>query len=155
MAEEPVTNNELEEVDEDDTVDNGEVEEESSSDDRRSERKKEESPRERRDQQRPRYNRRQQGSSEGRSGFRRSSPRGRYQPRRRVCTFCADKVKMIDWKNIDNLRRFINSNGSIRARRKTGTCAKHQRQLAVAIKRARHLALTPFTEEHVRLYGRR
>ncbi|MBN1992529.1 MAG: 30S ribosomal protein S18 [Anaerolineae bacterium] len=79
---------------------------------------------------------------------------GRFQPRRKVCTFCVDKVKVIDWKNIDTLRRFMNSNGSIRARRKTGTCAKHQRQLATAIKRARHLALAPFTDEHHRLYGK-
>ena len=81
-------------------------------------------------------------------------PGTRFQPRRKVCTFCVDKVKVVDWKDIDALRRFMNSNGSIRARRKTGTCAKHQRQLAVAIKRARHLALTPFTDEHVRLAGK-
>jgi small subunit ribosomal protein S18 len=81
-------------------------------------------------------------------------PGGRFQARRKICTFCADKVKGIDWKNVGMLRRYMNSNGSIRARRKTGTCAKHQRQLAVAIKRARHLALTPFTEEHARLSSR-
>jgi small subunit ribosomal protein S18 len=81
-------------------------------------------------------------------------PGTRFHPRRKVCTFCVDKVKVIDWKDIDALRRFMGSNGSIRARRKTGTCAKHQRQLAVAVKRARHLALTPFTDEHVRLAGK-
>jgi small subunit ribosomal protein S18 len=59
-------------------------------------------------------------------------------------------VKVIDWKKIDTLRRYMNNNGSIRARRKTGTCAKHQRQLAVAIKRARHMALAPYTDEHAR-----
>lgn len=81
-------------------------------------------------------------------------PMTRFRPRRKVCAFCVDKVKVIDWKDIDALRRFIGSNGSIRARRKTGTCAKHQRQLAVAIKRARHLALMPFTDEHFRLAGK-
>jgi small subunit ribosomal protein S18 len=79
---------------------------------------------------------------------------GRFQARRKVCSFCADKAKTIIWKDVGTLRRYINSNGSIRPRRKTGTCAKHQRQLAVAIKRARHLALIPFTEEHARLSGR-
>ena len=71
--------------------------------------------------------------------------------RRKVCSFCVDKVKVIDWKNVDGFRRFVGEGGSIRARRKTGTCAKHQRRLAVAIKRARHLALLPFTNEHIRL----
>ncbi len=80
--------------------------------------------------------------------------RGRYQPRRKVCNFCVDKVKSIDWKDYDSLRRYINNNGSIRARRKTGTCAKHQRQLAVAIKRARHMALTPFTDAHARFMSK-
>jgi small subunit ribosomal protein S18 len=81
-------------------------------------------------------------------------PVTRFRPRRKVCTFCADKVKVIDWKDVETFRRFVGSNGSIRARRKTGTCAKHQRQLAVAIKRARHLALMPFTDEHLRLAGK-
>lgn len=63
-------------------------------------------------------------------------------------------MKTIDWKNIDLLRRFIADDGSIRARRKTGTCARHQRRLAVAVKRARQIALLPFTGEHNRLSGR-
>lgn len=79
---------------------------------------------------------------------------GAFRPRRKVCAFCADKVKVIDWKQVDLLRRFVGDDGSIRARRKTGTCAKHQRRLAVAVKRARYLALLPFTGEHVRLHGR-
>jgi small subunit ribosomal protein S18 len=58
---------------------------------------------------------------------------------------------VIDWKDVDGLRRFVDDSGSIRARRKTGTCAKHQRRLAIAIKRARHIALLPFTNEHIRL----
>ena len=70
--------------------------------------------------------------------------------RRRSCFFCAEKIKEIDHKDADFLRRFLTDRGKIKARRKTGVCARHQRQLAVAIKRARHLALLPFTTEHVR-----
>ncbi|MBN1217355.1 MAG: 30S ribosomal protein S18 [Anaerolineae bacterium] len=153
MAEEPLTNNESEEVEES-VVRNDKPRRfrDSAGDERSEERPREERPRERREQQRrPRYRRQDDDESTG-GGYSRS---GRFQPRRKVCVFCADKVKSIDWKNIDTLRRFMNSNGSIRPRRKTGTCAKHQRQLAVAIKRARHLALTPFTDDHVRLYGGR
>ena len=73
-----------------------------------------------------------------------------YNRRRKVCQFCAEKVKEIDYKDVSLLRRYITSSGRIRARRKTGTCAKHQRMLAKAIKRARHIALLPYTAEHVR-----
>jgi len=73
--------------------------------------------------------------------------------RRRVCPFCADGVKVIDYKDVQNLRRFISDRGRIEPRRKLNTCAKHQRALAVAIKRARHLALLPFTPEHIRKTG--
>ena len=78
---------------------------------------------------------------------------GRFQPRRRVCIFCADKGRVIDWKDIDGLQRFVTETGDIRPRRKTGTCAKHQRRLAEAIKRARTIALLPYTSEHVRISG--
>lgn len=78
---------------------------------------------------------------------------GRFQPRRRVCIFCADKNRTIDWKDIDGLQRFVTETGDIRPRRKTGTCAKHQRSLAEAIKRARIIALLPYTSEHVRISG--
>ncbi len=61
-----------------------------------------------------------------------------------------EKIKEIDYKDADFLRRFLTDRGKIKARRKTGVCTRHQRQLAVAIKRARHLALLPFTAEHVR-----
>lgn len=77
--------------------------------------------------------------------------RANFRTRRKVCAFCTDKVKVIDWKDVDGLRRFVDDSGSIRARRKTGTCAKHQRRLAVAVKRARYIALLPFTNEHIRL----
>jgi len=79
--------------------------------------------------------------------------RGRYAPRRKVCVFCVDKVTDIDYKDVNRLRRYVSDRGKIEPRRKTGTCAKHQRTLATAIKRARHLALLPFTAEHVRELG--
>lgn len=74
----------------------------------------------------------------------------RYYTRPRVCQFCTDRNAVIDYKQADALRRFINESGKIRPRRQTGTCAKHQRALARAIKRARHLALLPFTGEVLR-----
>ena len=70
--------------------------------------------------------------------------RGRGRPRRRICAFCVDKVDVINYKDTEMLNRFTNEFGRIRPRRQTGTCAKHQRALAVAIKRARHIALLPF-----------
>jgi small subunit ribosomal protein S18 len=69
---------------------------------------------------------------------------GRFRPRRKVCSFCVDKVQHINYKDIDTLRRFTDGHGKIVPRRKTGTCAKHQRRLALAIKLARHLALLPY-----------
>jgi small subunit ribosomal protein S18 len=89
------------------------------------------------------------GSRGGGDGMRRPQ----FRSRRRGCPFCADKVKVIDWKNVDMLRRFVNDTGDMRPRRKTGTCARHQRRLAQAIKRARMIALLPYTSEHVRLTG--
>ena len=73
-------------------------------------------------------------------------PRGR-RPRRKVCQFCVDKVEHIDYKEIARLRRYINERGKILPRRMSGTCAKHQRQLSVAIKRARAIALLPYTAD--------
>ncbi len=69
------------------------------------------------------------------------------RPRRKVCAFCVDKVERIDWKNATKLRRYQTERGKIVARRSTGTCAKHQRMLAEAIKRARHMALLSFVAE--------
>lgn len=77
----------------------------------------------------------------------------RYTPRRKVCAFCVDKVKAIDYKDVGRLRRFLSDRGKIEPRRKTGTCAKHQRVLTIALKRARHLALLPYTAEHIRITG--
>jgi small subunit ribosomal protein S18 len=73
--------------------------------------------------------------------------RGRGRPRRNICAFCVDKVNWIDYKDTDLLNRYTNEFGRIRPRRQTGTCAKHQRALAVAVKRARHIALLPFVAE--------
>ena len=71
-------------------------------------------------------------------------------PRRRVCEFCVDRVETIDYKNIDLLRNYVTDRGKILSRRKTGACARHQRLLAVAIKRARFIALLPYVSEHAR-----
>ena len=79
--------------------------------------------------------------------------RGRYVPRRKVCPFCVNKVKVIDYKDIALLRRLISERGRMEPRRKTGVCARHQRVLSVALKRARHIALLPYTAEHVRQMG--
>ena len=69
------------------------------------------------------------------------------RPRRKVCSFCVDKVEEIDYKDVAKLHKFITERGKILPRRITGTCAKHQRQLTIAIKRARNVALLPFTAE--------
>jgi small subunit ribosomal protein S18 len=75
-------------------------------------------------------------------------PVGRhYTARPKFCQFCVDKNSIIDYKQADMLRRYVTEDGKIRPRRQTGTCAKHQRDLAQAIKRARHIALLPFTSE--------
>ena len=72
--------------------------------------------------------------------------RGR-KGRRKVCTFCVDKVENIDYKDIANLRRYMSERGKILPRRVTGTCAAHQRALTTAIKRARYGALLPYTTD--------
>ena len=71
-------------------------------------------------------------------------PRGR-KPRRKVCQFCVDKIEHIDYKDLARLRRFVTERGKILPRRMSGNCAKHQRQLSEAIKRARAIALMPYT----------
>ena len=73
--------------------------------------------------------------------------RGR-RPRRKVCSFCVDKVEEIDYKDVAKLRRYITERGKILPRRISGNCAKHQRQMTTAIKRARNVALLPFTCEY-------
>jgi len=71
--------------------------------------------------------------------------RRRFMVRRKVCRFCADKNLKIDYKDIKTLTQFVNERGKVTPSRITGTCAGHQRILTVAIKRARNLALLPFT----------
>ena len=68
------------------------------------------------------------------------------RPKRKVCSFCADKIEHIDYKDVAKLRRFITERGKILPRR-ISNCACHQRQVTVAIKRARNIALLPFTAE--------
>ncbi len=70
--------------------------------------------------------------------------------RRKVCKFCVDGDEVIDYKDERKLSRFINERGKIVARRTSGVCAKHQRQLTRAIKRARHVGLLPFTTEQIK-----
>lgn len=81
---------------------------------------------------------------------RRREGRPRFVHRRRACAFCVDKVKIIDYKDVSRLRRFISlERARIDPRRRTGTCSKHQRALALAVKRARYLAMLPFTADHI------
>ncbi len=74
----------------------------------------------------------------------------RYIPKRKVCSFCVNPEQSIDYKNVALLRQYISERGRIEPRRKTGVCPKHQRTLSIALKRARHIALLPYTREHVR-----
>lgn len=69
------------------------------------------------------------------------------RPRKKVCSFCVDKVEHIDYKDIPKLRKYITERGKILPRRISGNCAKHQRQLTIAIKRARNMALLPYVAE--------
>ena len=73
--------------------------------------------------------------------------------RRKVCRFCADHMEGLDYKDVPRLRLYVSDRGKIEPRRKTGTCLKHQRLVATAVKRARHIALLPYTLEHVRKTG--
>lgn len=66
--------------------------------------------------------------------------------RKKVCALCANKDLVLDYKNADQLRKFINEKGKILPRRATGACAKHQRDITLAVKRARHIAVLPYTQ---------
>lgn len=92
------------------------------------------------------------GGPGGRPPFR-GRGRGRYTPRRKVCQFCVDKVDNVDYKDVTRLRRYITERGKIEPRRKTGTCAKHQRRVSRAIKRARQIALLPIAAKHIQELG--
>ena len=67
--------------------------------------------------------------------------------KKRVCLFCVDKIAYIDYKDISKLRKFVSERGKILPRRATGTCAKHQRTMTQNVKRARHMALMPYTND--------
>ena len=67
--------------------------------------------------------------------------------RKKVCHFCADRVEVIDYKDVARLRKFVSERAKILPRRATGTCAKHQRELTTAIKRARQIALLPYSND--------
>ncbi len=92
------------------------------------------------------------GGPGGRPPFR-GRGRGRYTPRRKVCQFCVDKIDNVDYKDVTRLRRYITERGKIEPRRKTGTCAKHQRRVSRAIKRARQIALLPIAAKHIQELG--
>ena len=78
--------------------------------------------------------------------FRRGRPR--YFTRRKICSYCVDHIDQVDYKDVGRLSRFLTDRFKIEARRKSGACAKHQRALSLAIKRARHLALIPYSPDH-------
>jgi small subunit ribosomal protein S18 len=67
------------------------------------------------------------------------------KPKKKVCVFCKDKVEYVDYKDVNLLRKYVSDRGKIRARRVTGNCTQHQRDVAMAIKNAREMALLPYT----------
>jgi len=71
----------------------------------------------------------------------------RFKPRKRVCSFCQDKAEAIDYKDINKLKKYVTDRGKILPRRISGNCAKHQRELTIAIKRARQIALLPYSAD--------
>ena len=76
-----------------------------------------------------------------------SRPGGPRRARKKVCAFCVDKAEYIDYKDVAKLKRFVSERSKIVPRRVTGTCARHQRELTTAIKRARHVALLPYVSD--------
>ncbi len=72
--------------------------------------------------------------------------RGR-KPKKKICSFCVDKIETVDFKQYEKLKRFVTERGKVLPRRISGNCARHQRQLTRAIKKARIMALLPFTSE--------
>ncbi|MCC6485842.1 MAG: 30S ribosomal protein S18 [Armatimonadetes bacterium] len=69
------------------------------------------------------------------------------RPRRKVCAFCVDHIEIIDYKNVGRLRRYLSDRGKILPRQSSGNCARHQRMMAAAVKRARHIALLPYVAQ--------
>jgi small subunit ribosomal protein S18 len=83
-------------------------------------------------------------------GRRGGGGRRKFSTRRKVCVFCADRIRLVDYKDVKRLQRYVSERGKILPRRRTGTCARHQRTLTRAIKRARHMALLHFVAAHTR-----
>ena len=92
-------------------------------------------------------------SGDGGDRPQRPQQRPRFTGRRKVCRFCADHMEGPDYKDIGRLRMYVSDRGKIEPRRKTGACLKHQRLVATAVKRGRHLALLPYTLGHIRATG--
>lgn len=86
-------------------------------------------------------------SDKAEGGMKRRPAGGGMRRRKKVCVFCGEKNGDIDYKDVNKLKRYVSERGKILPRRITGNCAKHQRALTVAIKRARHIALMPYTME--------
>lgn len=91
-----------------------------------------------------------EGDRGGEGGRRPFRARRDYQRRPRVCPFCAEKMPLLDYKDVPALRRFISERGRILPRRRTAACARHQRMVSTAIKRARQIALLPYNADHTR-----
>lgn len=92
----------------------------------------------------------QAASARGAGAARRGGFGGRPGGRRKICPFCQDNIEQVDYKDVQRLRRFLAERAKIEPRRKFGTCARHQRQVTTAIKRARHVALLPFVSTNAR-----
>ena len=87
---------------------------------------------------------------DNRDGFDKGEGKGGMRMRRakrKICSFCVDKVTDIDYKEVGKVRKYVSEKGKILPRRISGCCAKHQRSLTIAIKRARHIALLPYTTD--------
>ena len=88
-----------------------------------------------------------QQPKENKEFVRDNSFNGKRRPKKRVCQFCADKNAVIDYKDAGKLRKFLSERGQILPRRVTSTCAMHQREVTAAIKKAREIALLPYTND--------
>jgi small subunit ribosomal protein S18 len=91
--------------------------------------------------------RRERTTREGKPTGRRRTPPSAMLGRRKSCYFCKEKIEEVDYKNYNQLRRYISEKGKIRSRRITGACRRHQDQIAVAVKRAREMALLPYVAQ--------
>ena len=92
-------------------------------------------------------NDRNERADKGDKGDRNAKGGAKFIKRKKVCNFCVDRIENIDYKDAARLRKFISERAKILPRRITGTCTRHQRDLTTAIKRARHIALLPYTNE--------